>query len=217
MPNLYLARATHLLGVSVWYLLDLTDERDGGGARPQAAHEEVRELWGMAKDPDKAAPLELLESYENRRTGRRVERIDGDPWPEGTAEGDWEFRGAEREGVIAWRVSLRGTRITRTRELHDAWSIQDGMDELLANPIDWEGEAYEGADEAAEGWESYLRWYRQRLTDRMRDDLLKLRGDFRDPLAVIRAELENARTRLGSADLDALLRRIDGDARESLG
>lgn len=211
MQNDELVRAARILGASVWYLLDLTDETDGSGARPMECRDTVGNLWGRAKDPDKAAPEVTVYECGNRRTGAVINHPEGDPWPDGTTESDWEARNVD-VAVASWKVAREGNRIVSTRQLYCMEEIGDAMDRAF-----WGNPDEPGWDEATDGWESYLRWYRQRLTDRLRSDLLRLRGDFRDPLGVIHAELAQASKRPGGGEFDALLARIDQDARAAMG
>jgi hypothetical protein len=215
MHNDELVRAARILGSSVWYLLDLTDETDGSGARPMECRDTVGDLWGRAKDPDKAAPVVPVYIWENIITGelygRAFEKAEGDPWPDSPAGDDWEPIQIGEE-IRAWRPAWQGNSIVAVTHVWDIEDIKRRWEDKCTGDPD---EA--GWDEATDGWESYLRWCRQRLTDRLRDDLLRLRGDFRDPMGVIRAELEHASKHPGGGEFDALLVRIDQDARAAIG
>ena len=208
IQNDELVRAARILGVSVWYLLDLTDERDGSGARPMECRDTVRDLWGRAKDPDKAAPVVPLYAWENPGTGESnpylFEKAEGDPWPDSPAGDDWVPM-QKFEVIRVWRPAWSGNRIVAAP--HD----------IDTEDIEIERHTRYHSDEreriAAHDWGSYQAWYRQTQADRLRRDVLDLRGDFRDPLQVAKAEIEYASKHLGGAEFDVLLARIDHDVR----
>lgn len=195
LPNEALVRAAHHLGVSVWYLLDLTDSPDGSGAKPFKQHEVLSEWWGKAKDPEKAAPV-----YE---------------WLEPVDEYG-EMYGCFAK-VKTWRLSgtpdhKSFTSASFTREkLWDEWA--EVVDEVQDIP-GLRGE--DEADAALEGYDAWERWFRENATESLRRDMLDLRGDYRDPLAVARAELEYASKAADREKFDALLVRIDAEAREAM-
>ncbi|MDD6694183.1 MAG: helix-turn-helix transcriptional regulator [Olsenella sp.] len=186
LPNEALVRAARFLGVSVWYLLDLTDSPDGSGAKPFKQNEVLSEWWSTAKDPEKAAPV-----YE-------------EPEPFGIST-----------GVTTWRLSgtpghKRFVRVSFDRE--DLWDWWVQACEDLGTPCVEEGEA----KAAAEGYDAWERWFRTNTAESLRRDMLDLRGDYRDPLAVVRAELEYASKAADREKFDALLARIDAEAREAM-
>lgn len=194
LPNEALVRAARVLGVSVWYLLDLTDSPDGSGAKPFRQHEVLSEWWGKAKDPEKAtAVYELLEPVD-------------------------EY--GETYGCFAkvktWRLSgtpghKRFTSVSFTGEELWGWWVQADEGQDIPGFLG-EGEA----KAAAEGYDAWVRWFRADAAESLRRDMLDLRGDYRDPLAVVRAELEYASKAAGRGKFDALLTRIDAGAREAM-
>ena len=195
LPNEALVRAARVLGVSVWYLLDLTDSPDGSGAKPFKQYEILKEWWCKAKDPEKAAP-----DYE-------VDHCDEDGLPTFT-EG----------GIETWRLTgVQGHRcFARTRydcyELRDMWG-----EEALSPSFDPETGDFAPESEAAlDGYDAWERWFRVNAAESLKRDLLALRGDYRDPLAVVRVELEYASKAADRDKFDALLARIDAEAREAM-
>jgi transcriptional regulator with XRE-family HTH domain len=195
LPNEALVRAARVLGVSVWYLLDLTDSPDGSGAKPFKQYEILKEWWGKAKDPEKAAP-----DYE-------VDHCDEDGLPTFT-EG----------GIETWRLTgVQGHRcFDRTRydcyELRDMWG-----EEALSPSFDPETGDFAPESEAAlDGYDAWERWFRANAAESLKRDLLALRGDYRDPLAVVCVELEYTSKAADRDKFDALLARIDAEAREAM-
>lgn len=208
IQNDELVHAAHILGVSVWYLLDLTDERDGSGARPMECMETVRGFLGMSKDTEKAAPIVRATLYEHVLNGELIERVDGDPWPDGTDMTDWADC-EQHEYVKTWRPAWSGNRIVAASH---GISTEDIENERRTR---YHGDERERI--AARSWESYLAWYRQTRADHLRRDVLDLRGDFRDPLQVAQAEMRYASKHPGGAEFDELLARIDNDVRAIMG
>ncbi len=195
IQNDELVRAARILEVSVWYLLALTDSPDGNGAKPFKQYETLREWWGKAKDPEKAAP-----DYE-------VDGCDEDGLP--------TFLEA---GIETWRLTdVQGHKcFVRTRhderELYDSWWQELGCPSCDPETGDFtpEGEA------ALDGYDAWERWFRENAAEWLRRDLLGLRGDYRDPLAVVRVELEYASKTANQDKFDALLARIDAEARDAM-
>lgn len=208
IQNDELVRAAHILGVSVWYLLDLTDGRDGGGARPLECRQTVRDLLGTSKDLDKAAPVVTLYEWWNVRTDEKgshiFEEAEAGPRP----GDDWELF-PEIDAIKTLCPAWQGNRIVaEVRHIY--------LDDLeKARHTRYHADAGERA--AARDWKSWETWYRQNRTDRLRRDVLELRGDFRDPLQVVQAEIEYASKHPGGAAFDGLLSRIDRDARAVMG
>lgn len=208
IQNDELVRAAHILGVSVWYLLDLTDERDGSGARPMECRETVKDYWGRSKDPDKAAPVVHTHVCQNVINGDIFEHTDGDPWPDGTDTTDWD----ECEPCTYFKTLCpvwQGNRIVAEVRYIDLEDLEK------TRHTRYHADADERA--AARDCKSWETWYRQNRTDRLRRDVLELRGDFRDPLQVVQAEIEYASKHPGGAAFDGLLSRIDRDARAIMG
>lgn len=208
IQNAELVRAAHILGASVWYLLDLTDERDGSGARPMECLETVKDYWGRSKDPEKAAPIVRTHVCENVLNGDLIEHTDGDPWPDGTDATDWA-NGEPHTYFKTWQLTWQGNRIVAEVRYIDLEDLEE------ARHTRYHADADERA--AARDCKSWETWYRQKCADRLRRDVLELRGDFRDPLQVAQAEMEYASKHPGGAEFDGLLARIDHDARAIMG
>lgn len=194
LPNEALVRAARVLGVSVWYLLDLTDSPDGSGAEPFRQHEVLSEWWGKAKDPEKAAP-----KYETYIYGADEEPI------------------FSVEEIKTWRVAVKQGRRHFVSICYDENELNHLWENDLYDPYDIETGGYtpEG-DAAAAGYDAWERWFRANAAESLRRDMLDLRGDYRDPLAVVRAELEYASKAADREKFDALLARIDAGAREAM-
>lgn len=208
MQNDELVRAAHILGVSVWYLLDLTDERDGSGARPMECRETIKDYWGRSKDPERAAPIVHTHVCQNLFNGGFIEHTDGDPWPDGTDTTDW----ADCEPHTyfkTWQLTWQGNRIVAEAIHIDVEKIKDAR----------HTRCHQDEDErtAASGRESWETLYRQTRADHLRRSVLELRGDFRDPLQVVQAEIEYASKHPGGTEFDGLLARIDRDTRAVMG
>ena len=195
LPNEALVRAARVLGVSVWYLLDLTDSPDGSGAKPFKQYETLREWWGKAKDPEKAAP-----DYE-------VDGCDEDGLP--------TFLEA---GIETWRLTDAQGHKCFVRTCHDVWELRERWWQELGCPsCDPETGDFTPEGEAAlDGYDAWERWFRENAAEWLRRDLLGLRGDYRDPLAVVRVELEYASKTANQDKFDALLARIDAETRDAM-
>lgn len=182
-----LVRAARVLGVSVWYLLDLTDSPDGSGAKPFKQYEILKEWWGKAKDPEKAAPKYFDE--------------DGNAW-----------------GVETWRIAGKQGHKRLVHTCYDIWELRDMWAEAAHCPsFDPETGNFAPESEAAlDGYDAWIRWFRANAAESLKRDLLALRGDYRDPLAVVCVELEYASKAADRDKFDALLARIDAEAREAM-
>lgn len=195
LPNEALVKAARVLGVSVWYLLDLTDSPDGSGAKPFKQYEILKEWWGKAKDPEKAAP-----DYE-------VDHCDEDGLPH--TEG----------GIETWRLTgVQGHRCF-ARTSYDCYELRDMWAEAATSYQSFDPETGNFAPEteaALVGYDAWERWFRDNAAELLKRDLLALRGDYRDPLAVVRVELEYASKAADRDKFDALLARIDAEAREAM-
>lgn len=208
LPNEALVRAARHLGVSVWYLLDLTDSPDGSGAEPFRRYEALRELWGKAKDPEKAAP--------------KCGRTNPEDWiaiwyaarPEDANDVSvrqaWLVLGDQAVSTVdtslAWRFHHR---VGYRHFVPNLMALRAMWDKIVASPgFDPEGTLGD--------YDAFLRWFQANEAELLRRDLLDLRGDYRDPLAVMRAELEYASKAADRGKFDALLTRIDAGAREAM-
>ena len=209
IQNDELVRAAHILGVSVWYLLDLTDERDGGGARPLECRQTVRDLLGTSKDPDKAAPVITFYEWRNVRTDEPGERIFEEAEAGPRPGYDWELFPTSIEAIKTLCPAWQGNRIVAEVRYIDLLDVEE------ARHTRYHADADERA--AARDRKSWETWYRQKCADRLRRDVLELRGDFRDPLQVAQAEIEYASKHPGGAEFDGLLARIDRDTRAVMG
>lgn len=194
LPNEALVRAARVLGVSVWYLLDLTDSPDGSGAKPFKQYETLREWWGKAKDPEKAAPwYQDFVDYKDGSTSFEV-------------------------GIETWSLTdMQGHKcFVRTRHveqaLYDMWD--EATSSLSCDPET--GDFTPETDAALDGYDAWERWFRANAAEWLRRDLLGLRGDYRNPLAVVRVELEYASKTANQDKFDALLARIDAEARDAM-
>lgn len=213
LPNEALVRAAHVLGVSVWYLLDLTDSPDGSGARPLEQHKLIEDFWGKAKDPEKAAPPTDGDMYERIGTDTTIIRWDTtEAWPEGTTERDWAFR-EPVDGVSTWRLSGTPGHAAPVRERYP-WFELEGMYQDARTRCDPEDPESEAALDGYAAWEA---WFREDAAKTLRHDLLCLGGDYRDPLAVVERELAYASKTADSEKFDALLARVDADTRGVMG
>lgn len=194
MQNDELARAARMLGVSVWYLLDLTDSPDGSGAKPFRRYETLREWWGKAKDPEKAAPwYQDVVCYKDGGSTFEV-------------------------GIETWRLTdVQGHKcFVRTRHveqaLYDMWD--EATSSLSCDPET--GDFTPETDAALDGYDAWERWFRENAAEWLKRDLLGLRGDYRNPLAVVRVELEYASKTANQDKFDALLARIDAETRDAM-
>ena len=213
LPNEALVRAARVLGVSVWYLLDLTGSPDGSGARPLEQHKLIKDFWGKAKDPEKAAPSAGGDMYERIGTSATIVRWDAtDALPDGTTERDWVWRGPV-DGVSTWRLSGAPGHAAPARKRYPWFELEGMYREAWArcDPEDPESGAALG------GYAAWEAWFREDAAETLRRDLLCLGGDFRDPLAVVKEELAYASKTAGSEEFDALLARVDADARGVMG
>lgn len=193
LPNEALARAARFLGVSVWYLLDLTDSPDGSGAKPFKQYEMLKEWWGKAKDPEKAAP------------GYEVDHCDEDGVPTFT-----------EAGIETWRLTdVQGHR-RFVRTCHDMWELHDMWEGATSFCDPETGDLTPEGEAALDGYDAWEMWFRANAAESLKRDLLALRGDYRDPLAVVRVELEYASKAADRDKFDALLARIDAEAREAM-
>jgi transcriptional regulator with XRE-family HTH domain len=220
MPTDALIRAARLLGVSTWYLLDLTDNPDGAGVRVWGQRDTLRRIWGIAKDPYKVVSAgepwtefgssgasECLEVFNKDIT----KDYPGDSWYE-VDFGDtyvWEL------------VNEGGERHFRQRR----W----GEDQLNAEQDDYEearaaaaaeGEAGGGGASAGAARTEAKDWFqvfREQMTEALRRDILGIRGDYRDPLYVLNKELESASKDASAAEVDAMFARVEAQARAIMG
>ena len=218
LPNEALVKAARVLGVSVWYLLDLTDSPDGSGAEPFRRYEVLRGLW--AKDPEKAAPeCELI----NR---------DGDGVAS-TEDVIVIWHGAEPEAVemdgyqavftvderLPWHLhGMLGYKYF-VPTIYDCWELRDMWAEAATSYQSFDpetGDLTPEGETALDGYDAWERWFRANAAESLKRDLLALRGDYRDPLTVVRVELEYASKAADRDKFDALLARIDAEAREAM-
>ena len=251
LPNEALVRAAHVLGVSVWYLLDLTDSPDGSGARPLEQHRLIKDFWGKAKDPEKAAPVVDYWLFRCLSTGEEKRVTIGETLPPCNYEHGWELASWEEKGFVPLQVALgqlpwEGHDHLKREVAPDGqavryWALdwtQSDTPSFVHIDVDCEEVERERARlldghpltrctatpggppnyrAASKGADAFLQFYRVGKTEMLEGEMEELPGDYRDPLAVVKEELAYASGTAGSEEFDALLARVDADARGVMG
>jgi transcriptional regulator with XRE-family HTH domain len=223
IPNDKLAEMANLLSVSVWYLLDQTNRADGYGARPLEQHSKMARMAAIAKDSHKAARYYSYEEYTNFDDGRRV-HVAGDGY--GKSFVPAPVSDPLPDDSESWIIDSSGEELQAWKVVHS----RDGHISFSVSVFDWReiNADYEyarkshipdlpGWDEAQEGWKAYWEWFRQQKADSFRRDLLALRGDYRDPAAVIAAEAAHAAATANPARFDEIAQKMDSQLRGIMG
>lgn len=231
IPNDKLAEAARMLGVSAWYLLDLTDSIDGDGARPLACHRSMVKWWKVAQDTYQAAQWYHYKDYQQSYIdgmGREIvlktvhivdEPGRGDQEPPDLHSGSWQevFDPADPDAgegmeLQSWNLARKGGRLSisldRLRGGRDflMLDMEDSLDKARQIP------SYADTDEAraaAEGASAYMEWFRKDRADRFTISLLSLKGDFRNPAGVVSALAKFAADHGGTEDFDATAAEVD--------
>lgn len=100
LPTEALVFSAHVLGVSVWYLLDLTDNPDGSGAHAMTKYRDMTRISKVVKDVDKACPFLPYWEYTSERTGEKYEICTWADWLDLPDEDQGRFAKWAMKGLL---------------------------------------------------------------------------------------------------------------------
>lgn len=178
ISNADLARAARMLGVSVWYLLDLTDSEDGSGARPFEQNATMLRWWKVAQDPARCSCWRESED------------------PEDPVKELWAHMVTREGGRAAVAESM----------LYDECEAEEALEAAMASAKGKAGGELSKEESAAlSGERAYLEWCRDEAAEQFKKQIVDVRGDYRDPRGVVAALLDLAEAEGYANALDASL------------